>query len=105
MLLRILGSGAGGGVPQWNCGCPNCAEARSGSGRVLARTQDAMALGCDGVWFLLNASPDVHRQIDATPALQPRGGRASPIHGVVLTNGDLDHCLGLFSLRESTPLV
>jgi pyrroloquinoline quinone biosynthesis protein B len=105
MLLRILGSGAGGGVPQWNCGCPNCAEARSGSGRVLPRTQDAMALGCDGVWFLLNASPDVHRQIDASPALQPRGGRASPIHGVVLTNGDLDHCLGLFSLRESTPLV
>src|SRR5262245_4560678 len=104
MLLKVLGSGAGGGVPQWNCGCPNCGEARTGSGRVIPRTQDAMALGAGSDWFLLNASPDVHRQIEATPALQPRSGRATPIHGVVLTNGDLDHTLGLFSLRESTPL-
>ena len=39
----------------------------------------------------------------------PRCGRAatrhSPIAGILLTNGDLDHCLGLLSLRESHPLV
>jgi pyrroloquinoline quinone biosynthesis protein B len=57
-----------------------------------------------GVWFLLNASPDIHRQIQAFPELEPKAGRATPIRGVVLTNGDLDHTLGLFSLRESTPL-
>jgi pyrroloquinoline quinone biosynthesis protein B len=106
MRLRILGSAAGGGFPQWNCACPNCAEVRRGSARVRARTQDAMALeAAPGLWFLLQASPDVHRQIEACPDLQPRSGRATPIHGVVLLNGDLDHVLGLFSLRENTPLA
>jgi pyrroloquinoline quinone biosynthesis protein B len=105
MRLRVLGSAAGGGLPQWNCACSNCADARAGSGRVIPRTQDALALeAAPGVWFLINASPDVHRQIQANPELAPRDGRATPIHGVVLTNGDLDHTLGLFSLRENTPL-
>jgi pyrroloquinoline quinone biosynthesis protein B len=108
MRLRVLGSAAGGGLPQWNCACSNCAEARvvDGRGRVAPRTQDSLALeAAPGTWFLINASPDVHRQIQESPALWPRSGRASPIHGVVLTNGDLDHVLGLFSLRESTPLA
>jgi pyrroloquinoline quinone biosynthesis protein B len=116
MRLRVLGSAAGGGLPQWNCACSNCAAARAGTGpdggypqtpgRVRPRTQDALALEASpGIWFLINASPDVHRQIQASPELAPREGRATPIHGVVLTNGDLDHTLGLFSLRESTPLA
>ena len=106
MRLRVLGSAAGGGVPQWNCGCSNCTEARAPGGRVRPRTQDSLALeAAPGVWFLLNASPDVHRQIHDNAELWPGAGRASPIHGVVLTNGDLDHVLGLFSLRESTPLA
>lgn len=106
MRIRVLGSSAGGGLPQWNCACPNCTEARLGSGRVRPRTQDGLALeAAPGVWFLVNASPDIHRQIQESPALAPRAGRATPLHGVVLTNGDLDHTLGLFSLRESTPLV
>jgi pyrroloquinoline quinone biosynthesis protein B len=105
MRLRILGSAAGGGLPQWNCACPNCVEARRGGGRVRPRTQDGLAVeAAPGVWFLLNASPDIHRQIQAFPELEPKAGRATPIRGVVLTNGDLDHTLGLFSLRESTPL-
>jgi pyrroloquinoline quinone biosynthesis protein B len=104
--LRVLGSAAGGGLPQWNCACPNCAEARLGSGKVRPRTQDGLALeAAPGVWFLINASPDIHRQIHESPELQPAAGRATPIHGVVLTNGDLDHTLGLFSMRESTPLA
>src|SRR5690242_5395279 len=104
--LTVLGSAAGGGFPQWNCACPGCAAVRAGAPGFVARTQDAMALqAADGSVVLINASPDVHRQIERTPALQPRAGRASPIRAVVLTNGDLDHCLGLFSLRESTPLV
>ena len=106
MRLRVLGSAAGGGVPQWNCACPNCIEARRPSGAVRPRSQDGLALeAAPGVWFLINASPDIHRQIRETPALEPTSGRASPIQGVVLTNGDLDHTLGLFSLRESTPLT
>jgi len=106
MRLRVLGSAAGGGFPQWNCACPNCSAVRAGSSRFSARTQDSIAVGADdGSWVLLNASPDVLHQIERTPALQPREGRKTPIRAVVLTNGDLDHCLGLLMLRESTPLV
>jgi pyrroloquinoline quinone biosynthesis protein B len=104
--LRVLGASAGGGFPQWNCACANCQLVRSGSPRTVARTEDSLAVSGDGVsWFLFNASPSIHAQIAAFPALWPRAGRGSPIAGIVLTNGDLDHCLGLFSLRESTPLV
>jgi pyrroloquinoline quinone biosynthesis protein B len=83
---------------------------RSGSPRVSARTEDSLAVSADGdSWFLVNASPSIHAQIAAFDALWPSRShgspRRSPISGIVLTNGDLDHCLGLFSLRESTPLV
>jgi pyrroloquinoline quinone biosynthesis protein B len=106
MRLHVLGSAAGGGFPQWNCGCPNCRGARSGSIRAKPRTQECVALSADGdSWFLLNASPEVRAQIERYPPLHPRARRHTPICGIVLTNGDLDHCLGLFSLRESQPLV
>ena len=106
MLVRVLGSAAGGGFPQWNCGCANCREVRSGSPRVRSRTQDSLAVSSDAqTWALINASPDIARQIEAFPALSPRAPRHSPIVAIALTNGDLDHCLGLFSLRESWPLV
>jgi len=106
MKVRVLGAAAGGAFPQWNCACANCQLARSGSIRVRARTEDSLAVSRDGdSWFLLNASPAIHAQIAASPCLWPRAGRASPIAGIVLTNGDVDHCLGLFQLRESTPLV
>lgn len=106
MLIRVLGSSAGGGFPQWNCGCPNCDGLRSGILDAEPRTQESVALSADGVsWVLLNASPDIGRQIQASRCLAPRGRRHSPIAAIVLTNGDLDHCLGLFSLRESQPLV
>jgi pyrroloquinoline quinone biosynthesis protein B len=105
MLARVLGAAAGGGFPQWNCGCPNCVEVRSGSSRTKRRTQDSTAVSADGeAWFVLNASPEILPQIEANPPLHPRGPRTSPIAGIVLTNGDLDHVLGLFSLRESYPL-
>lgn len=103
MRVIVLGSAAGGGVPQWNCGCPNCDAARRGAG-VEPRSQDSVAVSADEQrWFLLNASPDIARQLERTPALWPRKPRHSPIAGVLLTNGDLDHCLGLLSLREWTP--
>ena len=103
--VRVLGSGAGGGLPQWNCGCANCQAARAGDPRVRRRTQDSVAFSGDDVrWHLVNASPDVLRQLE-DPALHPRSARHSPIRSVLLTNGDLDHVLGLFSLRESWPLV
>jgi pyrroloquinoline quinone biosynthesis protein B len=106
MWIRILGSGAGGGVPQWNCGCENCRSVRAGKPGISPRTQDSIAVrGAAGGWVLCNASPDILRQIEAFEELHPRAPRHSPIAAIVLTNGDLDHVLGLFSLRESYPLV
>jgi pyrroloquinoline quinone biosynthesis protein B len=98
----VLGSGAGGGVPQWNCGCRVCRLAWSGDERVKPRTQSSLAVSIDGAnWLLLNASIDVRQQILATPALQPKGERRhSPIAAVLLTNTDVDHAAGLLHLRE-----
>ena len=107
LKLIVLGSAAGGGYPQWNCRCPVCRLAWEGDARVAMRTQSSVALTTDGAnWFLLNASPDLRHQLMATPALWPRGnGRDSPIRGVILTNGDVDHLAGLLSLRERQRLT
>ena len=104
MRVRVLGSAAGGGFPQWNCACRGCALARRGE--ATPRTQDSIAISADGErWVLFNASPDVLRQIEATPELWPRASRHSPIAAIVLTNGDVDHVAGLLSLRERQPLT
>ena len=105
MKIKVLGSAAGGGFPQWNCGCPNCRGVRGGELKARARTQESIAISADGDnWFLLNASPEIRAQIESFPRLHPRGPRDSPIAGILITNGDMDHCLGLLSLRESHPL-
>jgi pyrroloquinoline quinone biosynthesis protein B len=99
--IQILGSAAGGGLPQWNCACVNCVAARAG--KITPQTQSSIMIsGDDTRWFLINASPDLSRQIEQTPELQPRFDppRNSPIAGVLLTNADLDHALGLLLLRE-----
>ena len=103
MHVVILGSAAGGGVPQWNCRCPNCTMAWAGDPRVRPRTQSSIAVSPDGErWLLVNASPDIRQQIQANPAMHPREGlRHSPIHAVLLTNGDVDHVAGLLTLREA----
>jgi pyrroloquinoline quinone biosynthesis protein B len=104
--VRVLGSAAGGGFPQWNCGCDGCREARAGTGTAHARSQESVAFSSDGEsWFLINVSPEIRAQIESFPGLWPRERRHSPIGGLLLTNGDLDHCLGLLSLRESHPLA
>jgi pyrroloquinoline quinone biosynthesis protein B len=101
----VLGSAAGGGFPQWNCGCDNCRDVRAGVPGLRARSQESIAVSADGEdWFLFNVSPEIRSQIESFSGLHPRAARHSPIAGMVLTNGDLDHCLGLFSLRESHPL-
>src|SRR5437773_159836 len=105
MLIRVLGSAAGGGFPQWNCGCGNCRGLREGTLRASARTQESLAISIDGEhWFLINVSPEIRQQVESFPGLRPRRPRHSPIAGILLGNGDLDHCLGLLSLRESHPL-
>ncbi len=106
MHVKILGSAAGGAFPQWNCACRNCACLRGGTFKGKVRTQTQVAVSEDGrSWFLLGASPDLRAQIEATPQLHPRDGvRRSPIAGVVLTNADIDHVLGLLLLRELQPL-
>jgi pyrroloquinoline quinone biosynthesis protein B len=106
MEIRVLGTAAGGGFPQWNCGCSNCRGVRAGTIDAVARTQESIAvMAADDRWVLVNASPEIRQQIESCPALHPQGPRHSPIAAIVLTNGDLDHCLGLLSLRESQPLI
>jgi pyrroloquinoline quinone biosynthesis protein B len=106
MEIKVLGSAAGGGFPQWNCGCPNCSAVRTGSFQGKARSQAQIAVrGDSSSWFLLGASPDLRLQIENTPELHPLPGvRQSPVAGVVLTSADLDHVLGLLLLREFQPI-
>jgi pyrroloquinoline quinone biosynthesis protein B len=105
MRVQVLGSSAGGGLPQWNCGCENCTLVRAGDARIAARTQDSIAIGSNGgAQLLVNASPDIPRHIERFQRLWPRGSRDTPIAAIALTNGDLDHVVGLLSLRESQPL-
>lgn len=105
MRLQILGSAAGGGFPQWNCGCANCVSVRDGVFTGKARTQAQLALTADNSnWFLAGASPDLGSQIETAPELHPRALRHSPIAGVVLASADLDHVMGLLMLRELQPL-
>ncbi|GDY32694.1 pyrroloquinoline quinone biosynthesis protein PqqB [Gandjariella thermophila] len=105
MWVRVLGSAAGGGFPQWNCACPNCRAVRDGSRPCRPRTQSAIAVSTDHRrWFLLNASPDIRAQIEAFPALRPGNGRATPLRAVLLTDAEIDHTLGLLLLREGRSL-
>ena len=106
--IHILGSAAGGGLPQWNCACANCVAARSG--KIAPQTQSSIAISSENSreWFLINASPDLPQQIESLRQLQPRHDslRNTPIAGVLLTNADIDHALGLLLLRQQeTPLV
>jgi pyrroloquinoline quinone biosynthesis protein B len=104
-MLRVvvLGAAAGGGVPQWNCGCRVCLKARS-ENPELRSTQASIAVSRDGEhWFLVNASPDLRQQLIATPQLHPKALRHSPIAGVILTNGEVDAVAGLLSMREGSP--
>ncbi len=99
MIVRVLGSAAGGGVPQWNCACANCAAAREG--RQSRRTQSSVAVSADGAeWLLLNCSPDVAAQIEAFPPLHPQRPRGTPIAGMLLTDANVDHLGGLAVLRQ-----
>jgi pyrroloquinoline quinone biosynthesis protein B len=108
--IHILGSAAGGGLPQWNCACVNCAAAREG--KIDPQSQSSIAITADSEeiqnWWLINASPDLPRQIESTTRLQPRHSapRNTPIAAVLLTNADIDHALGLLLLRQKEkPLV
>lgn len=103
----VLGAAAGGGVPQWNCGCPICRSAR-GDQPHLQSTQASIAVSRDGLhWFLVNASPDLRQQVIAAPQLHPKAGalRHTPIAGVILTNGEIDAVAGLLSMREGSPFT
>jgi len=100
--IRVLGSAAGGGFPQWNCNCPNCRGYRAGTLRASARTQSSIAVAADTSWVLVNASPDVLAQLQANPDLQPgRAIRDSAIVAIILVDGQVDHTTGLYMLRES----
>jgi pyrroloquinoline quinone biosynthesis protein B len=101
MQVKVLGSAAGGGFPQWNCCCGNCGRLREGTFPGTARTQIQLAWNAGpGQWTLLNASPDLRVQIEATPELWPHDGRQSPIRDVILTGVEIDQTLGLLLLRE-----
>jgi pyrroloquinoline quinone biosynthesis protein B len=102
--IRVLGSAAGGGFPQWNCNCPNCAGLRAGTLRTRARTQSSIAVSGSSLqsWVLVNASPDILAQLQANPDLQPnRALRDTALAAIILVDGQVDHTTGLFMLRES----
>jgi pyrroloquinoline quinone biosynthesis protein B len=114
MKIRVLGSSAGGGFPQWNCNCRNCAGVRNGTVRARPRTQSSIAVtgglaegrtttGSGMPWALVNASPDILFQLRDSPALQPaRTVRDTGLAGIVLVDGQVDHSTGLYMLREAT---
>lgn len=104
MKVRILGAGAGGGFPQWNCNCHNCAGIRAGTLRSLRRTQSSIAISQDGKdWILINASPDIRTQLEQFPESHPRSGvRDSGIKAIILMDSQIDHTTGLLMLREAT---
>lgn len=104
MRFLVLGASAGGGLPQWNCGCRNCEDARKGL--IPPSGQSSLAVSPDGErWSILNASPDIRQQMQDRPQLHPRRLRDTPVASVLLTNGDIDHIAGLLSLREQTPFT
>lgn len=106
MEILVLGSGAGGGFPQWNCNCPNCSGFRNGTLNVTARTQSSIAVSCNGEdWLLFNTSPDLLQQISQNPELQPRdrGLRDTPIRAIIYMDSQIDHTTGLLMLREGCP--
>lgn len=106
MRVIVLGAGAGGGLPQWNCGCERCTAARADLS--LQRTQTSLAVSVDDRnWFLINAAPDLRQQLNATPRLHPPSGqlRGSPVAGVILTNAEVDAVTGLLAMREGQPFA
>ncbi len=101
MKLVVLGAAAGSGLPQWKCGCENCADTRAG--RIAPMTQSSVAASSDGLsWVILNASPDILTQISSTNQLHPRTLRGSLIEAMILTNDDIDQMAGLLGIREQT---
>ncbi|WP_298976744.1 pyrroloquinoline quinone biosynthesis protein PqqB [uncultured Roseobacter sp.] len=101
---QILGAAAGGGLPQWNCGCNNCNLARSGA--IPSQTQSSLAVTANGsAWAILNASPDIRHQLSQSRSLHPTGLRQLPLRSVLVTNGDIDHVAGLLTLREMQPFT
>ncbi len=102
MYIHVLGSGAGGGFPQWNCNCENCKGVRAGTIKATPRTQSSIAVSANGTdWILFNASPDIKKQLDDFPAIQPaREVRDTAIKAIVITDSQIDHVTGLLTLRE-----
>jgi pyrroloquinoline quinone biosynthesis protein B len=102
MFVHVLGAGAGGGFPQWNCNCANCRGVREGTIKASPRTQSSIAVSANGSdWILFNASPDIKKQMDDFPALQPaREVRDTAITAIVITDAQIDHVTGMLSLRE-----
>ncbi len=107
MRVKVLGSAAGGGFPQWNCGCPNCNRLRIGVFNGRARTQAQVGVeAAPGKWFLLNASPDLRQQLLENSEFAPaEKTRSTPIAGIILTSADVDCVMGLLHLREFQPLT
>ena len=103
MVVRVLGSAAGGGFPQWNCNCRVCAAARNGHNRAQPRTQSSIAVRAEhGPWYLINASPDLRQQLADLPQERGTALRTTPVAGIVLTDAEIDHTAGLLLLRESS---
>ncbi|MFC8637465.1 pyrroloquinoline quinone biosynthesis protein PqqB [Heyndrickxia sporothermodurans] len=107
MRIRVLGTAAGGGFPQWNCACPNCRDVREGDTALTPLLQSSLAISANEKdWYLINAGPDVTKQIESFEPLHAGPEiRETPLAGVILTDAQLDHTIGLLSLREGSRLT
>jgi len=103
MHITLLGTAAGGGFPQWNCACRQCAGVRHGTLRAKPRTQSSIFVQADagGPGLLINASPDILTQIQRQRVMWAGPAqRSTPLAGVLLCDGQIDHVTGLLMLRE-----
>jgi phosphoribosyl 1,2-cyclic phosphate phosphodiesterase len=89
ITLRFLGTAAGVPIPHAACACNQCGEARRE--RRLRRTRSAILIeGPNGV-LLVDAGPDIYRQLSQLPEL-PR------ITAALITHAHSDHFLGMDDL-------
>jgi pyrroloquinoline quinone biosynthesis protein B len=99
MEITILGTASIGGVPEWDCRCPNCSSARENP--KLRRTRSSITVTIDGHnHILFDAGHDLKTQLESNkiiplPETTGETYRESRIDSVFITHGHADHTIGI----------
>ena len=106
MRIKVLGSAAGGGFPQWNCGCPNCDRARRGLLRAALAPKHRSPFPLPlPPGFCSMLRPISGNSSSSDPDFAPaQNTRGTPIAAIILMSADVDCVMGLLHLREFQPL-